>query len=328
MGFEDRPVFVGRDRELATLRAALTAMRSGQSGTVLVEGPAGIGKTALVERFVASEEDVLVLRGSGEQWEALVSYGAVDQLLRSAGVSGIRLLAMRDRVLPPEEPVSVGSHLLDVLSDLEQKSPVVLIIEDVHWADTDSLRAMLFALRRLKSERVLTLLTLRDGDSGRLPEGLRRLANEPAGSTLRLEALSASEVHQLGTDLGVPELSARSATRLQAHTQGNPLFVRALLTELPAERWRTWEPMLPAPRAFAIQVQRRLEACSLATRRLVEAASALGASVPLATAAALAGVEDPLPALDEARVAELLHVRDEPGILDLVFPHPLVQAAV
>ena len=314
-----------------SLRASqtmLTTVRSGQPRTVLVDGRAGIGKTALVEEFLAAEDDIQILRASGERWEALVSYGVVEQLLRGAGVSSTRLLASRDRALPPEEPVSVGTYILEVLGDLEQKNPVVVLVEDVHWTDTDSLRALLFALRRLVSERVLTVLTIRDDERQRLPDGLQRLAGGASGLTLHLPALTASEILNMGKALGVPDFSARAASRLKAHTQGNPLFVRALLTEMPADRWRTWEPMLPAPRAFAMQVERRLEACAPATRRLVEAASALGANVPVSVVAALAGVEDPLEALDESSTADLLRVRDDPGIRDVVFPHPLVQAAV
>jgi ATP/maltotriose-dependent transcriptional regulator MalT len=162
MPSEDHPAFVGRDRELAALGTMLAAVRSGQPRTVLVEGAAGIGKTSLVEQFLRAERDVRVLRASGEHWEALVSYGVIDQLVRGAGASGIRLLVSRERALPPEEPVSVGTHLLEILGDLEQADPVVVVIEDVHWTDTDSLRALLFALRRLVSERVLTLLTVRE----------------------------------------------------------------------------------------------------------------------------------------------------------------------
>ncbi|MGE3288596.1 MAG: AAA family ATPase, partial [Pseudonocardia sp.] len=318
----DRPDFVGRERELAALRATRDATRSGQARTVLLEGPTGIGKTALLEHFLATDEEARILRASGERWEALVPFGVIDQLLRSAGVSGTQLLATRERVLPPEEPASVGAYLLDVLGDLEQKAPVIVVVEDVHWADTDSLRALLFAARRLMSERVLTVLSVRDEASGRLPEGLLRLAQPPTGRTVSLTALTVPEIRRLATMVGAPEFSARAARRLQAHTQGNPLFVRALLAEMPADRWRTWEPQLPAPRAFAMQVERRLNATTPGTRRLVEAASALGARVPLSIAATLGDVDDPLAALDDAVLAGLLEVRDEPAIRDIAFPHP------
>ena len=295
---------------------------------MLIEGPPGIGKTALVEQFLLETDGVQVLRASGEHWEALVTYGVVDQLMRVAGVSGAWLFASRERALPAEEPVSVGAWILEVLEDLEQRGPLVVVVDDAHWADTDSLRAVLFALRRLVRERVLTLLTVRDEGATRLPDGLRRLATGTTGATLHIRALGSSEVQELATVLGVPDFSARTAQRLRAHTEGNPLYVRALLAEVPADRWRTWEPLLGAPRAFAAQIELQLRACSPVARRLAEAASVLGAHAPLSTVAALAGVEEPLAALEEAGVVGLLEARDEPGIREVVFPHPLVQAAV
>ena len=73
--------FVGRTAELAALREVLGDVRSGQPQTVLITGPAGIGKTSLVDQFLL-EVDATVLRASGEQWEALVAFGVIDQLLR------------------------------------------------------------------------------------------------------------------------------------------------------------------------------------------------------------------------------------------------------
>jgi len=324
----DPDTFVGRSAELTVLRSLLERARSGHPQTVLIEGAAGMGKSALVEHFLRGEEGILLLRGSGEQWETLVPYGVVDQLMRAAGASTTRLFSSRQRALPAEEPISVGSSLLELFEDLEEKSVVVLVIEDAHWTDTDSLRALLFALRRLVSERVLTLLTVRDEDLVRLPDGYQRLAAGPSGMTLRLSPLTPPEVQGLAAALEVAEFSARIAARLQEHTGGNPLYVRALLDEVPPDRWRTWEPVLPAPRSFAEQAAHRLDACGPAARRLVEAASVMGAAAALSTVASVAGVQDPLSAVDEAIAVGLLQVCDEPGIRDVGFPHPLVRAAV
>ena len=79
--------FVGRQAELTALRAELAAVRSGRPRVVLLEGTPGIGKTALLDRFLDDESDLTVLRATGEQWEAFVAYGVVDQLMRVAGVS-------------------------------------------------------------------------------------------------------------------------------------------------------------------------------------------------------------------------------------------------
>ena len=320
--------FVGRRSEIAVLRAELATVRAGRPRLVLVEGSAGIGKSAVLDRFLSEESELTVLRATGEQWEAFVAFGVVDQLMRTAGVSNSRFLVCRDLSLPAEEPVGVGARILEVLEDLEQKAPVVIVIDDAHWADVDSLRALLFVVRRLVGERVLTLLAQRSEAAARLPEGLRRMAAGRTGTTIRLPALPAEEITSLATALGVQRLSARVARQLHAHTEGNPLYITTLLSEMPEERWRTWEPVLPAPSAFAMRVVGRLDACGPAARRLVEAAAVLGGTTSLATAAALAEVAHAVEALDEAVDLNLLQLRDDTGIRGVTFSHPLVQAAV
>ena len=226
-----------------------------------------------------------------------------------------------------EEPVGVGARILEALAELEQKAPVAVVVDDAQWADIDSLRALLFVARRLVRERVLIVLAQRTEDAMRLPEGLSRLATGRTGTTIALQPLTGEELQRLAAGLGVHQLSARTARRLQAHTGGNPLYVTTLLTEMPAERWHTWEPLLPAPRAFALQVTRRLDVCRPQTRGLVEAAAVLGVHASLASAAALADVEDVVSAVDEAVDVGLVQVRDD-GLRDVGFAHPLVRAAI
>ena len=124
--------FVGRQGEISALQVELETVRSGHPRLVLFEGPGGMGKTAALDHFLADVSDVTVLRATGEQWEAFVAYGVVDQLMRTAGVSNARLLASRDRSLPAEEPVGVGARILEVIEDLEQKAPVAIVVDDAH----------------------------------------------------------------------------------------------------------------------------------------------------------------------------------------------------
>ena len=90
--------FVGRGRELELLGGALGAAAGGEPRVVLVEGPPGIGKTALLRRFLAEAGDgVRVLRATGEETESLLAYGVAEQLMRSAR------LRMRDPALVPDD---------------------------------------------------------------------------------------------------------------------------------------------------------------------------------------------------------------------------------
>lgn len=325
---EDFDPFVGRAAELAALRRVLSEVEAGRPQTVLVAGPPGIGKTSLIEQFLSGMDGIAVLRASGEQWEAFVSFGVIDQLVRAAGVGRGQLLAGRQRSLPLEEPVGVGAVLLEALEKLERQSVVILLVDDAHWADLDSLRALLFALRRLVTARILTVLAVRDEDAVRLPEGLRRLASGATGRSLHLEALEAAAVRTLAAALGVPQLPMPTAQRLRDHTSGNPLYLRALLSELPGDRWNTWQPLLPAPRAFVTQVLGRLSVCSPPARALVEACSVLGVRCALQMAAVLARLDDPVDALEEAVATGLLQSTDDVDMWDVAFLHPLVHAAV
>ncbi|HEY5882240.1 MAG TPA: AAA family ATPase [Nakamurella sp.] len=322
-------LFIGRAVEREVLRFELAATRAGSPRVVLIEGPAGIGKSALIDHLLLDEPDLTLLRAAGELWEASVAFGVVDQLMRSTKVSRARLFADRERSLPAEEPVGVGRRVLQAIEDLEATSPVVVVVDDAHWADLDSLRALLFVTRRLVDTRVLTLLAQRTEAARRLPEGLRRLAGGRTGRTVELAPLVAADVPDLADRYGVPVISSSAAHRLCEHTNGNPLHMITLLAEVPTDRWKGWEPVLPAPRSFTAQVARQMEVCSPATRRLVESAAVLGEPATLSDLVEIAGVEDIVAALDEAIELDLLRLSDaEPGLGGVTFVHPLVRAAV
>jgi ATP/maltotriose-dependent transcriptional regulator MalT len=321
--------FVGRQAEIAVLRAKLDEARSGHPTIVLIEGPPGIGKSALVDRFVRESSDVKVLRASGEESESFLTYGVVDQLLRFGGLDeSTAPTAGKRQAAATEDHVTTGARLLDLLGSLQDENPVVLVVDDAHWADLPSLRALLFGLRRLVADQALALIVVRDEQAPALPEGLRRLVRDQ-GATLRLAGLDAEDLRELAQAMGIETFSSRAAQRLHAHTQGNPLHARALLEELPTDTWRSDEFPLRSPRSFSMLVLHRCAACSPEAQRLVEAASVLGLRCSLATAARLASVDEPLQALEEASRAGLLQPRDAMlGEHGVAFPHPLVQAAV
>src|SRR3954451_10668594 len=302
------PVFVGRQEQLASLQEALAAVPA----VVVVEGEPGIGKTTLVDRFVEPLAHMRVVRASGVESERDLSFGVADQILRRCAADPV--------VGVTADPVIVGARLLDALADA---APVVLVVDDAQWADAASLRALLFAWRRLVADRVLVVLATRDGC---LPEGLVKAVDR----RLRLPPLGAVELARLAAGLGV-ELPVPDAERLHAHTGGVPLHARAVLEELPAGRRALPEGELPAPRTFALVVARRLQACSEPARALAEAVAVLGpCSLAQAAELATATAEDGAPvaafeALDEASAAGLL----TPGTGRDVGPaHPLVGAAV
>ena len=253
--------FVGREHELGVLHALLAQVGADGARVALIRGAPGTGKTALVDAFLRDQQQLTAVRGSGDEGEASVSYALIDQLFAAVGLRGAALLAHTERVLPVEEPIVVGRQILAALVRSSAAGPMAVVVDDAHWADVDSLRALLFALRRLAAHPVLTILVV-PPDDARLPAGLERLADGHTGVTLEVGPLTPANVQALAATVTGTRMSGLIAHRLCAHTLGNARHVLALLAETPADRWRGWEPVLPAPRVFSRTIGRRLAACS------------------------------------------------------------------
>jgi DNA-binding SARP family transcriptional activator/DNA-binding CsgD family transcriptional regulator len=325
-----RGVFVGRTGELAVLEAAAAAARRGEPQVVLVEGEAGAGKSSLLARFAAVLAGAVVLRASGDEAELLLPYGIVGQLTASArgagGPPGLLATDLSDRV----DPLAVGADLVVWLGVCCRGQQMVLaVIDDLHWADAPSARALLFAVRRLQADRVLVVVSARPGELSRLGEGwLRFLAGDYRAGRVRLGGLGREEVVALGQALGAGELPRRAVSGLLEETGGNPLFCRAVLEEAVAGDAGLGGGPLRVPRSLAGMVLSRVGALSPAARELVAAAAVLGRRCELAAAAALASLDDPLPAMGEALTAGILD--EEPGraAAGIGFTHLLVHRAV
>src|SRR3954468_6389681 len=293
-------VFVDRTRELRVIEDALS---QAGSRVVVIGGEAGIGKTTLLERFLAGVSDRLVLRADGDQSETDIPFAAADQLLRSGGSA---FDAMQSA-----QHVAVGLELVELMTS----QPSVSVVDDAHLVDTESLRALLFAARRLGRAPALLILVVPDV----LPEGWAKLAE-----VVSMSRLSPEHVRELGRALGV-HMTVEAAARLCTHANGNPLHVRAVLDELVDDAtWQQEERPLPAPRSYAELVRARLDRHDDDVVALIEAAAVLGVRAPLDTASRVAEVPDPLLTIDAAIATELVDLRGQ-----LVeFTHPLARAAV
>ena len=331
------PVFVGRRGPLALVDEAWADARAGRPGVVWVEGEAGAGKSAVLARAVAGRRASAVLTATGDAAETGLAHGLLDQLLADLPPALLdRFPLLRPDRDPRADPLAVGADLLGALGAVPGEDPVLLVLDDLQWADPASVRVLVFTLRRLRHDRVLVLAGVRVAGSG--PD-----AREPdpadawwerlpaAGRTIRrvrLEGLEPAELSELAAAVGRPLGSTGAAERLWRHTRGHPLHARALLEELPPEVLAGSADALPAPRSLSSVVLVRLARAAPATEALVVATSVLGESAPLALAAAVAGLDDPAAALDEAVGMGL--VEELPGgpTVRIGFVHPLVRAAI
>jgi DNA-binding CsgD family transcriptional regulator/tetratricopeptide (TPR) repeat protein len=293
---------------------------------VVAEGEPGIGKTALLRRCARMAPDAPVVWASGDLAESGLDGGLARQLL--AGLPGPQLPGA-EPVTGGRDGLALGAALLAGIGALEEQAPlVVLVADDLHWADRGSAEALLFCLRRLRTDPVLVLLAARPHSLDRLGGSWARLlADGDRVRQIRLAGLPPAQVVALAAANG-RDLTAESATRLQEHTAGNPLYLLALLAELPADAFAGGAAHLPAPHAYAAGVLSRLARLPIPAQDLVRAAAVLGPRAPARVASTMAGLADGTIAADAAVQARLLDFPPGRARDELHFTHPLVRAAV
>jgi DNA-binding CsgD family transcriptional regulator len=318
-------IFVGRQAELSLLRGKLDAAAAGRGSLVLVEGAAGIGKTALLHQFLHDAGQDRALVASGDEAETGLPYGIVEQILAR----------VRQPLPPPllgigegADPLRVGAGLVDLLHRLQGEGPVILVVDDAHQADPHSMQALAFMLRRIRGSSVLAVLSTRCDAEEPMPGSFATLLAGGTGERLRLAGLDATALRAIAAAVGKAPLSLRAAARVVALTDGNALHAKALFEELPVEVLENPLDPLPAPRSYRMLVLARLAGCPPDAERLVVAASVLGVHCSLVRAAELAGLADPLIALERSIKARLL--TEQPLIAErmISFLHPLDRAAV
>ncbi|MEV0619068.1 AAA family ATPase [Nonomuraea sp. NPDC050404] len=307
---EHDEVFVDRAEELLVLDRALRKPAPGRPRLMVVSGQAGIGKTALIERAVATLPRVL--RAAGAETESGLPYGLLTQLTARAPA--------------PRDTMTAGAALAGELTGAEGEEPVVIVADDVQWADHASLEAVSFVLRRPQEVRLVVVMVVRDLHDPALPPAVHRLFN--AAGTLRvlLAGLGTAAVADLCAELTGRRPSKPAAIRLSLHTGGNPQHIRALLGRLANAALEDLDTPLPAPAALTLRVLADLATCGPAGRELVAAAAVLGQRCSLHAAAEVARLDDPLPALEEAISAGLL--LEVIGAGEVAFPCPMVRTAV
>ena len=336
---------IGRERELELLLGFLAGLEGGSAGAVLIGGEAGIGKTRLLTSLIefARERGVTVLRGAAHPLERTLPFGPLVEALDLRTSSGntrraaIGRLLMADDAIHPGMPSAGQLQLraveliIDLLEALSDEGPVLVALDDLHWAESSTLLAFRWMLRRLTEVPVLLVASMRPSPRDR---DLMQLLDDALQSGVRLielaplddEAVAALVQSQLGLPPG-PAL-----TRTVRRAGGNPLLVVELLRSLVAEEMLDLSGDSAGvsgselPDSVRQLVLRRLGYLPEGTVAALRLASLLGDEFSLSDMATLTGrratelVED----LGEAFRAGLL--ADHRGVL--VFRHQLVRDAI
>jgi DNA-binding SARP family transcriptional activator len=237
--------FVGRADELATLRALWRDAASGRAQLVLVSGEPGIGKTRLVDELRRRSE-VVALEARAYPAEGTIAYAIAVAWLRSDAVTArlTRLdrveLSELARLLPelaaqvaPPEPLSEAEFRRRLFGAvgralLAAGSPLLLIVDDAHWADEQSLRLIHYLLRAAPSARLLVAVTARreELDAGHpLGELVTSLQTADRVREISLRRLNRAETALLVNEMRDPSLTDAEIERLYADSEGNPLFI-------------------------------------------------------------------------------------------------------
>jgi len=319
---------VGRAGELGTLEQALAAARAGRGAAILVAGEAGIGKTRLateVARRARAAGFATLLGRSIDLVGTELPYQPFAEALRPLGgrSRGGRPLVggPRPADAPAGSRLRVFEETLALLTEHAAAAPVLLVLEDLHWADASSLDLVVFLAHNLAERPVVLLATCRRDEpsskerTARLSDGVRRSGS---GLVLDLGPLPPEDLTALLAPGPAALLPPALAAAIVARSGGNPFFAEELLAAGPAE--------LPARlRDLLLQRVARLEP---ATQGLLRLAAAAGRDVSYPLLRALASVPEPdvRGALRQAVEHEVLVPDQAAGTFR--FRHPLLAEAV
>ncbi|WP_431285459.1 helix-turn-helix transcriptional regulator [Humitalea sp. 24SJ18S-53] len=355
--------FVGRHGELAHLTAALEASGAGKGQLVLLSGEPGIGKTRIAAELALRAEaaGARVLWGRCHQEPGAPPYWCWTQVLRDLAealddlalqadlgngapeIAGI-LPELGERMpglappMPPDDPAQARFRLFAALSRFllaaSRRRPMVLVLDDVHWADAASLRFLRFLAPDLADSRLLLVVTCQEDELSRqhpLSDALGDLTRSPSASRLPLSGLAAEEVGALmaaTAGAAPPPALVRSLHRL---TEGNPLFLREIIRflrdrcVLAGSASRMTSPAsLRIPDGVREVIGQRLNLLSPGCNDVLRVAAVIGRDFSLdLLRRACGGDSDAVPAaIDEALDARII---EEPRANNYQFTHVLIR---
>ena len=247
-------VLLDRRTERAAIDRILNAVRSGFSGTLVLRGGPGVGKSTLLHYAVEAAPDLRVCGIAGVESEISMEFGGLHQLLVPClselddlppPQRGALRVAFGQEAGPPPERFLVGLAALTLLSRAAEAQPLLCIIDDAHWLDPESAQALGFVARRLYADRV----------------GLIAGVGEPAAQqvfeqlpTITVDGLPDAEARKLLSSVAGGALNAQAVDRILADTRNNPLALVELGTQYTADQL-SGRAVLPEPLPLGERLQ-------------------------------------------------------------------------
>jgi DNA-binding CsgD family transcriptional regulator len=353
--------FVGRDAELSALVDALDRALAGHGQSVLLIGEPGIGKTRLAERISATARDrqTGVFWGNCYEWEGAPPFWPWAQILRAwmgtQDDAGLRQVLGANASLVAQIVPDVAERLVDlpavarlepearlfrllaatsaILRNAARRQPVMIVLDDIHWADRPSLQLLHFLTQEIRDVPVLIVATYRNVEVGRDHPAapiLADLAREPNCRRLGLRGLPKPQIARF---MALVAGSAQPPSLVDAVTEetaGNPFFVAEVVRLLADEGMlgrtdASESGRLRVPESVREAINRRLSGLSDACNRVLATASVIGRQFDVGSVGTVAECPtfEVLGAVDEATRAHLLVPTDLPGTF--CFGHALVQ---
>ena len=257
VGPEERTDLINRDEEKRALDLLVSAASEGHSGSLVLRGEPGIGKTMLLDYAVNRASGMQVARVTGVESEMELGFAAVHQLLipflpalshlpapqREALSSA---LGLADVVVP--DRFMVGLAILTLLADVASERPLLVVIDDAQWLDQVSAEVLAFVARRVYADSIAFLFAVREPGERRMPlEGL---------TEVRVSGLPDGPARDLLASVAEGPLDYAVGARIVAETRGNPLALIELSAEL-TEGQLTGSSVIPEPLPVGSQLQRR-----------------------------------------------------------------------